>query len=46
MIIGTHGTHDQILKSLHYYGNTWNSWDSCTMCFSFSLSVNVSYCFS
>jgi len=23
-----------------------NIWNSCTMCFSFSLSINVSYCFS
>jgi len=36
----------QILKSLHKDRNTWDLWDSCTMCFSFSLSINVSYCFS
>ena len=32
---------NQILRSLYDYRNTQDSWDSCTMCFSFFLSVNI-----
>jgi len=32
---------NQILKSLYEDKNTWDSWHSCTMCFSFSLSQSM-----